>query len=219
MTRRPTPSQLIWPDEPGDSDLAVAWAESISVQVLGWTWRAFDSFQSIDLSRIDMTQPMDQVERDLTRNHFTYINNLWAQDTAGFSSFTPHHEYPEMESLKSSAAKPPAYDFAFVATNNPRWAWPVEAKVVTSPRALAEYLQDVNSKFVGGVAAPLVGEGAMIAYLLTDRVDQVLVNLEKRIGQTLAPVPGFLDRKHKSSEHNRAGSPTLRLHHLMMKCI
>jgi hypothetical protein len=139
MTRRPTPSQLIWPDDPGDSDLAVAWAASISVQILGWTWRAFDSLRSNHLSRIDMTLPMDQIERDLTRNHFTHINTLWAQDTEGYSSFTPHHEYPEMESLTSSAAKPPAYDLAFVATNNPRWAWPMEAKVVTSSGALTTF--------------------------------------------------------------------------------
>ena len=43
----------------------------------------------------------------------------------------------------------------------------IEAKVVCTPGSLADYLRDVNDKFISGVAAPLVGEGAMIAYTLT----------------------------------------------------
>ena len=218
MTRRPTPSELMWPNDPEDSELPVVWAASISVQILGWTWRAFDSLRSNHLSRIDMTQPMDQIERDLTRHHFSSINTLWAQETGGFSTFSPHHEYPEMESRTSSSAKPPAYDLAFVAMDNLRWVWPLEAKVVSSSGALAEYLRDVNVKFVGGVAAPLVGEGAMIAYLLTNQASEALNQLASRLGQSLAAVTEFVDRPHRVSFHQRDRAPNLRLHHLMMDC-
>ena len=220
MTRRPTPSELLWPDDSADADLPVTWASSVTTQVLEWTWRAFDSLRQNHLVRIDLnSQPLEQVERDLVANHYVEIQKVFAAETDGYATFVPVHEWPEMETRTTAPAKPPAYDLAFVSSDNPRWAWPIEAKVVSSTGALAEYLKDVNDKFVAGVAAPLVGEGAMIGYLLVTDTATVFANLEKRLNQTLVIVPEFVGRPHRVSRHTRATAPDLCLHHLLMACV
>lgn len=218
MTRRPTASEMIWPDSPDDADVASAWAIGISTQVLSWMWRAFDSLRLDFLNKIDFSQNPEQLERDLTRNHFIEIQLLFKSETQGYSSFVPCAEWPEMETRSSPNAKPPAYDFAFVYVDNRRWAWPAEAKVVKSPGALGEYIKDVNEKFILGRAAPLVGEGAMIAYLVSCDADSVLNNIKSRLGQSLLPVPEFVERAHMFSSHERNPAPNIRLHHMMMKC-
>jgi hypothetical protein len=216
MTRRKTPSELIWPADP---DLAIEWATSVANEVLDLTWRAFDLLRANQLARIDMAQSMEQVERDLARNHFVEIQVLFAAETDGYPAFIPVPEWPEMERRSSASAKPSAYDFAFVCLSNRRWAWPLEAKVISSTGALAAYLHDVNVKFVGGVAAPLVGEGAMIGYLRVNDTTTVFANLERLLNQTLESVAEFSARPHRVSRHSRASAPALRLHHMLMACV
>lgn len=220
MTRCPTFSELRWPDDPSDADLPTRWAASVAIHVLDLTWQAFDTLRADHLARIDLRQPLEQLERDLTRNHFIEIQRLFATETDGYSSFVPHHEWPETESRTSPSARPPAYDLAFVSLANRRLAWPIEAKVVPSSHRLGEYLKDVNDKFVGGVAAPLVGEGGMIAYLLTSETATFFENLAERLAQILEqPDPRFRKRPHRISHHSRAAAPDLRLHHLLMPCV
>ncbi|HVC98466.1 MAG TPA: hypothetical protein VND64_32665 [Pirellulales bacterium] len=221
MSRRATFSELRWPDDPFDHDLPIRWASGVATRVLDWTWRAFDLLRAKHLARVDLTQGLEQLERDLTRSHFIEILALFASETSGFPTFfpVPVPEWPELESRTSPSAKPPANDFAFVSYSNRRWTWPIEAKVVPTPGRLGDYLEDVNRKFVGGVAAPLVGEGAMIAYLLTNETDKVFENLARRLEQVLEPVSEFRERPHRTSHHSRATAPDLRLHHMMMECV
>jgi len=218
MTRRPTPSEFAWPFGPEDNELAISWASSMTTQVLGWTWRAFDDLKTNLLSCIDWTQPLEQVERDMVRNHFGCIQRIFATETDGFAAFYPSHEEPEMETRSTANAKPPAYDLAFVATANPRWIWPIEAKIVRSPKALAEYMKDVNEKFVAGIAAPFVGEGAMVGYLTSLNATTTLDNISLRLGQPLTTIKDFRNRSHKTSFHSRSNAPDLRLHHMIMTC-
>jgi hypothetical protein len=219
MTRRSTFSELRWPDDPSDADLPIHWAESVAAQVLDWTWRAFDVLRAEHLLRIDLSQRPEQLERDLTSNHFIEIQVLFMRETDGFSTFVPHHEWPETESRVSAMAKPPAYDLAFVSLANRRWAWPFEAKVLPTSGRLSEYLKDVQNKFIACVAAPLIGEGAMIAYLLTDETAKVFENLEQRLNRNLELVSEFSDRPHRVSHHSRVDAPDLRLHHMLMQCV
>ena len=218
MTGRPTPSELAWPAGPDDADLAFNWAAGVTTQVLDWTWRAFDSLQSDFLLRVDWTRSLEQVERDLVQIHFGRIQVIFAAETNGFAAFYPSHEHPEFETRFSAQAKPPAYDLAFVATANPRWIWPLEAKVVQSPKAMAEYMKDVNDKFIAGVAAPFVGEAAMVGYLMNADADSALAEVSVRLNQPLKSVPEFDERTHRTSFHSRSPAPALRLHHMMM-CI
>lgn len=218
MTRRPTFSELAWPDDPADADLPRNWARSVSVQVLDWTWRGFDELQRSHLSRVDLTQPLEQLERDLTRHHFIEIQAIYQAETEGFSALIPVHEWPEMETRSSAPAKPPAYDLGYVHHGNRRWAWPIEAKVLSTPGNLYQYLADVKGKFECGVAAPLVGDGGMIAYLLSGSADTVFKNLAERFYCDLVVVPEFASRPHRASNHPRTSAPDLRLHHMVMKC-
>lgn len=216
MSRRPTLSELAWPMDDESRQQAQDWVKGVSAQVLEWTWQGFDRLHVGPLATVDINQPLEQLERDLARLHFREINKLWAQETAGESSITPHHEYPENETRSPAPAKPPAYDIAFV-WENPRVVWPIEAKVVPAPGVLANYIGDVQ-KFVSGVAAPLTGEGAQIAYLLTGKPNDFFDNLSGKHNYSLLQAPAFPKRPHRVTSHARTPAPNLRLHHLAMFC-
>jgi len=217
MRRRETFSEQRWPVDEESLEQARSWATSITTQVLDWTWRGFDQLRDEHLFHTDLQQPLDQLERDLTSKHFTHINKLWAQETCGYSSMNPHHEWPELETRPPPPGRPPAYDFAFVNEENQRIAWPIEAKIVRNPRALARYLLDVR-KFVKGTAAPFIGEGGLIAYLLGGLPSALLRKIELRLGVTLDVVADFCLRHHRASQHSRSSAPSLRLHHMIMEC-
>lgn len=214
---RPTLSELQWPMDDESRQQANDWATSISIQALDWTWRSFDVLRENLLSRVDMNAQFDQLERDLTRNHFAEIQAIWAKETGGESSIEPHAEYPEMETRAPAPAKPPAYDIAFVWKQNRRVALPIEAKVVPTPTTLAAYLGD-TAKFENGIAAPLVGHGAQIAYLLTGSSDNFFSNLSAKLASLFERVTEFADRAHRTTQHSRAPADSLTLHHLAMHC-
>jgi hypothetical protein len=217
MSRRPTLSEMLWPDDPADADLPVQWAQDVTVQALGWVWRGYDQLRDKHLSRVDLTQPTEQLERNLTFLHFGEIQEIWARETEGFSSVRPGHEIPELEKRSSPSAKPPANDLGFVHTENQRWIWPVEAKVLPTSAALAEYVKDARGKFVAGIAGPFVGEGGMIGYLLKGFPSDVFDKLSHELGQRLLPVSEFKTRQHRSTQHERRDAPFLRLHHMIME--
>lgn len=216
MSRYRTLSELAWPVDPQDADLPVRWAEEVAVQVLGWVWRGYDGLNG-ELGGVDFTQPLEQLERNLTELHYYQIQQRWAQETQGFSSIHPGHEIPELLSRSSASAKPPAYDLGFVHAEQRLWKWPVEAKLLPGPAALAEYLKDVHGKFGSGVASPIVGEGGMIGYLLKGHEEVVLAGLAKELVQELSILPEFAARPHRASRHLRADAPALRLHHMIMR--
>ncbi len=196
---------------------AKRFAEDVSAQVLDWTWRAFDSLSTSYLSQLDVLEPVEQMERDLTSKHFMCITRLWAHETGGFSSVCPVHEHPENETRPPAPGKPPAYDLAFVWQENQRVAWPIEAKVLRTPKAIGEYMGDVQ-KFLIGTAAPLVGQGGLIAYLLTGAPTAVFAEIERRMTETLEVSPAFSSRAHRISFHSRRSAPNLCLHHMVMHC-
>ncbi|SRR6266496_612929 len=217
MHRHATLSELFWAKDAESDNLAKQWAATAAVQALDLTWKGFEQLRVSRLSRIDFSQPLEQVERDLARNHCVEITSVWARETSGYSSLVPIHEYPELESRSSAPAKPPAIDLGFAHRENLRWHWSIEAKVVRDPTNLTLYMGDVH-KFVSGVAAPLVGEGGLIAYLLSGKEEDLFAELEVQLGQTLAVVTEFSARAHRASSHDRVSFPHLRLHHMAMNC-
>ena len=214
---RPTLSELRWPMDEDSRQQAHDWATGISNRAIDWTWRGFDAMRENLLSCIDVNAPIEQLERDLTRNHFAEIQSLWARETGGESSIEPQAEYPEMETRAPAPAKPPAYDIAFVWKENRRVALPIEAKVVSAPGVLAAYIGDTE-KFAGGIAAPLVGVGAQIAYLLKGGTDDFFTNLSIKLSVLLAAVPEFSARPHRFTLHPRSSAIDLTLHHMAMYC-
>jgi len=196
---------------------AEEWAASVTPRVLGWTWQAFDALHANVLAYVNMTQPLDQLERDLASKHFIEIQRIFAAETEGFSSIIPHHEFPENESAPGGSGKPPASDISFIWYENQRVSWPIEAKVLKTPGTLAEYLKDTE-KFKKGTAAPFVGEGAQIAYLLAGTTDDFFCNLQAKLKSSLAQAAAFSNRPHRTSEHSRVKVLNLTLHHMAMYC-
>jgi hypothetical protein len=217
MSRRPTFSEQRWPIDNESLTQASRWAEAITTQVLDWTWRAFDQLRSVHLSHVNLLAPLEQLERDLTSKHFIEIQRLSSEETGGFCSVVPHHEFPEMHTRPNAPGKPPSYDLAFVCYENQRIAWPIEAKVLKTANTLAPYLDDVR-KFTDGTAAPLVGEGGLIAYLLAGAAADLFEALSVELAQPLQPLLAFLERPHLTSHHDRDVAPDLRLHHMVMHC-
>lgn len=213
MTRHQTLSELLAPDDTIDAALPVEWASGATAQILRWVWLAFDALHA-RLPQVSFSQPLEQLERDLVRLHYLDIQEVWTRDTQGYSSIRPQHEWPEMESRKPPPAMPPSYDLAFVDSTHIRWVWPLEAKVLSTPHALSEYMGDINNKFIPGVAAPLCGEGGMIGYLLSGQADEVFTRLEERY--QLKFDLALTGRPQRSSQHSRSTAPKLRLHHLVM---
>jgi hypothetical protein len=214
---RPTASELRWPMDDESRRQAEVWAAGISNQVLDWTWRAFDALRANVLSQVNLNQPLEQLERDLTSKHFIEIQRIFGAETDGFSSIVPHHEYPENESAPGGSGKPPASDIGFVWYENQRVSWPIEAKVLKTPATLAPYLGDVE-KFANGIAAPFVGEGAQIAYLLNGTTADFLSSLKTKLSTPLQAVPEFSARAHWACVLLRTAAPNLRLHHMAMRC-
>jgi hypothetical protein len=196
---------------------AQEWARAVGMQVLDWTWRGFEALRINLLGGIDLNEPLEQLERDLTSHHFREIQQLWKRETDGFSAISPQPEWPEMATRSPAPAKPPAYDIAFVWNDNPRVAWPLEAKVVATCGTLAPYLSD-TAKFTDGTAAPYVREGAQIAYLLSGSAMEFFTNLSTRLALNLTALPAFASRAHRHSDHTRNNAPNLRLHHMAMLC-
>lgn len=219
MTRRRTFSEERWPIDARSIAEARQWAGDVAVQVLDLIWRSFDRLKENHLAEVDLAQPLEQLERNLAALHFIELNTLWAQETGGYSSIVPIPEWPELESRPAAPGKPPAYDFAFVFTDNQRVSWPIEAKVVPTPNTLAAYMSDIT-KFVSGVAAPLTGEGGVIAYLLDGEELEFLVALESKLGEPLKEISAsaLMYRAHRVSQHERSPASQLRLHHLVMLC-
>jgi len=212
---RPSLSEIRWPMDDESRRQAEDWAAGITPRVLDWTWRAFDALNANILSVVDLTQPLDQLERDLTSKHFVEIQRLFGAETEGYSSIIPHHEFPENESAPGGSGKPPASDISFIWYENQRISWSIEAKVLKTTSALSDYLGDTE-KFENGIAAPLVGEGAQIAYLLSGTADDFFVNLNTKLN--LQQVTEFRGRPHRISQHSRIKLLKLTLHHMVMYC-
>jgi hypothetical protein len=219
MTQRESLSEMVWPDDPEDAQTPVKWAESMAVQVLDWAWRGFDAVYAKYLSSIELSlPPPEQFERDLGERHFSEILLLWKRETDGFPSLLPIPESPELENRSSASAKPLAYDFCFVHIENQRWKWPLEAKVLLTSKRTSEYLEDVRRKFMTGKAAPFVGEGGMIGYLLSGSAEEAFAKIGEELQQELLIVEEFSARSHRASQHARTTAPRLRLHHMIMNC-
>jgi len=213
---RPTASELRWPIDCDESkQQALDWAEGMSSQAIDYVLRSFIQLRSNALDSIDLTQDLEQLERDLTSNHFVEIQNLWVTETDGYPSFVPHHEYPEMGTRSPAPAKPPAYDFAFVWQVNHRVAWPIEAKVLPTPKTLALYLKD-TSKFIDGTAAPFSSQGSQLAYLLRGTCEEFFSELSLKLGGSTLVSTAQVAPEHRISHHSRKDLLPLSIHHLAL---
>lgn len=191
-------------------------------QLLESLWQAYAALYTRSLSQIDMSQPNDDLERDLTKQFCLELQRAFNADLP----VSPMHAYPEHESRLGGKAKPPEYDIAFVLYANPRMCWPVEAKVLDSDQNttsnLGDYIATFNARFMTCYYAPFSTSAAMVGYQRTGTPNTVLSHIAGRLGCTLTPSPSFSTRAHQTSQHYRAphnGKPypsDFTCHHLMM---
>ena len=81
--------------------------------------------------------------------------------------------------------------------------WPMEAKVLETPRKVAHYVRDIEDEFLTCRYAPFSGSGAMLAYLLAGTPDRAFAAIAERLGCALEPVPEQSGRPNRVSRHAR----------------
>ena len=105
----------------------------------------------------------------------------------GDEPFYVQHTPYERETKKPSPAQPPEYDLAFVFRADERIMWPMEAKVLETPNAVANYVRDFRHEFLTCRYAPFSDSGAMLGYLLTGSPDDVFPKLARMLPCTMHP--------------------------------
>ncbi len=139
--------------------------------------------------------------------------------------FDVQHEVYEFESSKSAQAQPPQYDIAFILRANERIIWPLEAKILSSDGAVAEYIKEIKENFITCKYAPFSSEGGVLGYLISGDPNTAFANIAAKVPCTLSHHPFFPNRNHKTSDHRRTVPLDkqypieFRCHHLLFNII
>lgn len=194
--------------------LSSVWCKDQSEIMLGFIWRGYDQMQS-DKPVVD--------GRDLERSITQLLALRIARVMSGDEPFDVQHGPSERETMQPPPAQPPQYDMAFILREEERIMWPMEAKVLETSGAVAEYIKDIHEQFLTCRYAPFSGEGAMLGYLLSGTADDAFQNISKKTPCKLEDHPAFSSRLQKLSSHTRnvpsGKTYPLRFccHHLMLE--
>jgi len=220
MSRRKTSSQTIgesrWGETPNFVDLAKTWRPDAISILLKFIWEGYDACCQNVLSRVDISQADDQLERELTQ-----ILDLYIRKGMGFEPFTLQHESYEME-LRGTH-RPRQYDLAFVWFANPRIKYPLEAKVLRSENSVSEYIKEIRDNYLPCNYAPFSSEAGMLGYLLKGIPETAFKNIAVAVPCVLSAHPDFSGRDHKVSDHDRSVPEgktypaKFRCHHLLLQ--
>jgi hypothetical protein len=197
-TKSPTPASIKALD-PAFLALVAAWTRDQADVLLGFVWAAYETMRA-NMPAVD--------SRDLERSISQLLEPRINDAMTGYEPFYIQHGTFEHETMAPPPAQPPAYDLAFVLRADERIMWPIEAKVLETPRRTAEYERDVREEFLKCRYAPFSGAGAMLGYLLTGCAADALKEIEAKLGCTLKQVPAFAARPHRVSDHQRTVPPS-----------
>lgn len=181
--------------------------------MLGFIWRGYDQMQS-DKPVVD--------GRDLERSITQLLALRIARVMSGDEPFDVQHGPFERETMQSPPAQPPQYDMAFILREEERIMWPMEAKVLETSGAVAEYIKDIHEQFLTCRYAPFSEEGAMLGYLLSGTAEDAFQKISQKTPCKLEDHPAFSSRLQKLSSHTRnvpSGKTypsRFRCHHLML---
>jgi len=202
------------PVDPAFMALAAKWVGNVENDLIEWVWLGFERLRAL-------SPAFDG--RDLERSITQLLTAAIDDVVPGEAPYYVQHSPFERETMLPPPAQPPAYDLAFVLRADPRVMWPAEAKILNSPRALAEYLADIREQFLTCRYAPFSSSGAMLGYLLDGSELETLTNVSARLGVEFEDTPRRNPPQfHRISLHNRlipAGKtyPTpFRCHHLIL---
>jgi len=214
-----TYSERRWPNVKEFNTVLRDWNQAGSTVLLTIVWKAYDRFSAEVLAQVDCSQDNEDLERDITQLFEPNMHEM----LTGYEPFYVQHESYEHESRKAAPAQPPQYDIAFVLYSYPRVKWPLEAKVLRKSNRVAEYVEEIRSNFLTCRYSPFSSEAAMLGYLLDGDSDIVFKNIEDKGSWKLSQNPDFLDREHRTSDHNRkvpegkSYPANFRLHHLIFR--
>lgn len=200
MVRRHTISEARFPNTPEFSLLAKAWAADANLHLLKLVWKGYDALREEVLSTIDCRLADRDLERCITQLLEPRIQRCINPETPFYLQHGPYEE----ETALPPPAQPPQYDLAFVAYENPRIMWPLEAKILRTERAVAHYVRDVKEEFLTCRYSPFSDEAAMLGYLVDGHVDALFASIQASLGCELTPHPQFSDRYHRTSDHGRS---------------
>lgn len=192
---------------------ASRWLRDSEGAMLQRVWEGFD-----DLLRTRPAFDGSDLERSITERLEACIQDSMSGD----EPFTVQHGPHERETKRPAPAQPPQYDIAFAFRADPRVMWPLEAKVLETPRTLAEYVSDINDQFLTCRYAPFSRSGAMLGYLLSGNAAEAFNGLSARLGCALEISTRHAERPARFSMHVRsvpAGKPypkNFQCHHLIM---
>lgn len=175
--------------------LAQAWMQNPTEALLGFVWSAYARMQD-DKPQID--------RRDLERSITQLLEPRVRLSMTGFEPFYIQHGPFERETMLPPPAQPPEYDLAFILRANEQVMWPIEAKVLETPNAVANYVSDVTEQFLTCRYAPFSSSGAMLGYLLKGNADDAFASIAKKLACVLHAVPEHAKKKNRVSSHFRA---------------
>jgi hypothetical protein len=222
MSRRKIAFQTIgeagYPDTHDFVELSKTWNPDATSILLNFIWKGFELCSQEILSRVNVLQSDDQLERELTQILDLYIRQGMQEI---IRPFTLQHESYEME--RRGTYRPRQYDLAFVWFANPRIKYPLEAKVLRSDTSVSEYVNEITSNFLTCQYAPFSSEGAMLGYLLQGNPAKAFKNIAISVPCTLLDHLDFIERDHKISDHQRVVPEDktypdkFRCHHLLLQ--
>lgn len=208
MTQRLTTifDELFPDSSPEFASISDAWPKQVIVEMFTLVWDAFDRLTRLpNFKQLDFSKSYAQLERSLTQLHAMQVTDLYAERRSGFESYVPQHEPWEFENLTDPRARPPASDIGFVFRANPRLCWSVEAKVLRKPTETGRYLGDLE-KYLHATISPFATDGALGAYLLSGKPDDLLSAIESALQLPLQTYDAFVNRPHRFTEHDRIRS-------------
>ncbi|WP_222861635.1 hypothetical protein [Oceaniovalibus sp. ACAM 378] len=181
--------------DPAFVALARTWMQNPAHQLVGLLWQAYEA-----MNRSAPTVDGRDLERSITQLLVPRISDAMTGD----EPFYPIHGPFERETMKAQPAQPPEYDIAFVLRADERIMWPIEAKVLETPKAVAAYIKDVRDEFLTCRYAPFSNSGAMIGYLLSGTEDAAFDKIAEKLSCVLEPLVEHPGRPNRRSQHIRA---------------
>ena len=179
--------------DPAFVAVATSWMNDLGRQFLSFLWLGYDRMRA-ELPKVD--------GRDLERSITQLLEPRVRDAMSGDEPFYVQHGPFERETMKKPPAQPPEYDLAFVFRADERVMWPIEAKVLETPKDIASYVRDMREEFLSCRYGPFANSGAMVGYLLLGNSGDVFNAIEKQFGCSLQRI----------SEH--PGRPNRVFHHL-----
>jgi hypothetical protein len=180
--------------DPAFIALSRSWMQNPARQLLGFIWLAYENMRA---------SPPQVDTNDLERSITQLLEPRVRDVMTGDEPFYIQHGPFERETMKAPPAQPPEYDLAFVLRADERIMWPMEAKILATPKNVASYVRDVKNEFLTCRYAPFSNSGAMLGYLLSGQPCDVFTTIEEKLRCTLSPVAEHPAKPNRLSQHQR----------------